>query len=42
MDNNQVEVAALKEAQASNSDIVVLADVELLLVGGGVGEITPY
>ena len=43
MDNNQVEVAALKKAtELAPSEIVALDDLELCLVGGGVGEITTY
>jgi len=42
MDNNQVEVTALKEVHPTTPEIVVLADTQLLFVGGGVGEITTH
>jgi len=43
MDNNQVEVAALKKAiDEVSGEVVVLDDLQLALIGGGVGEITTH
>ena len=43
MDNNQFEIAALKDVEpAATLDLIELPDVQLALVGGGVGEITTY
>ena len=42
MDNNQIEIAALKSIEQFSSEIVVLDELQLTAVGGGVGEITPY
>jgi len=43
MDNNQIEVAALKNAvDEASGEVVVLDDLQLAVVGGGVGEITTH
>ena len=43
MENNQFEAAALKQAVevANRTDVTELTDLELSLIGGGSGEITP-
>jgi hypothetical protein len=42
MDYNNVEIGAGKEMIELTPGVVELSDLELALVGGGCGEVTPY
>jgi hypothetical protein len=44
MEHNNVEVALIQDtvAEVANTQLRELIDLQLALVGGGTGEVTPY